>query len=150
MPINSIPLSETHIAGRARRNDDLEVTNSPGSEASAISPRHSRVKSSTKTKMRKRGPSAKASDRKSSPQHWFGGAGSPAASWCRAPYCARRVGAPAALLSMEVSRLLEVHERASNKQGAIAEPAADRFMLHPFQAGRTSGLRPKASPISER
>ncbi len=68
MPINSVPLSEAHMAGRARSNDDLEFTHRSDSEASAITVKHSRVKSSTTTRMRKRRRSAKASDRKSSLQ----------------------------------------------------------------------------------
>ena len=50
MPVSSAPLSETHIAGRARAAmsaSSSRATRRPGSEVSGTSARHSRLKSST-------------------------------------------------------------------------------------------------------
>ena len=51
------------------------TTRKPGSDVSATSARHLRVKSSTTAKMRKRRRSAKAFDGKSRLQRWFGPCG---------------------------------------------------------------------------
>ena len=73
--VNSVPLSETHMLGRPRRAttaSSSRTTRNPGSDVSATSVRHSRVTSSTTARIRKRRPSAKASDRKSRLQRRFG------------------------------------------------------------------------------
>jgi hypothetical protein len=61
-------LSDTHIAGQPRQammTSSSRTTRKPGSEVSATSARHSRVKSSTTARIQKRRPSANASDRPS-------------------------------------------------------------------------------------
>ena len=60
MLVSSVPLSETHMAGRPRvamTASSSRATRRPGSEVSATRQRHSRVKSSTTAKIRKRRPS---------------------------------------------------------------------------------------------
>ena len=65
------------------------ATRAPDSEVSADSARHSRVKSSTMHKMRKRRPSAKASDTKSRLQRSLRQAAAPSAPAARARACGR-------------------------------------------------------------
>jgi hypothetical protein len=78
MLVSSVPLSETHSSGGPRtamRASSSRATLRPGSDVSATRQRHSRVKSSTTARMRKRRPSLNASPRKSSDQRWFGPCG---------------------------------------------------------------------------
>ena len=97
---------------------------------SATSARHSRVKSSTIARMRKRRPSAKASDRKSRLQRWLGPCGSAiGALRAQRPLAS---AAPAHLqpfLAVEPAQLLVVHDdafaREQDVQPAIAEPPAN-------------------------
>ena len=56
----------------AMRKSSSRTTRKPGSEVSAISARHSRVKSSTIARIRKRRPSDNASEAKSRLQRWLG------------------------------------------------------------------------------
>jgi hypothetical protein len=75
MLVSSVPLSLTTIAGLPRRSisrSSSRATRRPESEVSAIRARHSRLKSSTTTRMRKRRPSVRASLAKSRDQRWFG------------------------------------------------------------------------------
>src|SRR5205823_11305234 len=68
MLVSSVPLSETHIVGQPRTAmtaSSSRTTRKPDSEVSAMSARHSRVKSSTIVRIRKRRPSLNASDAKS-------------------------------------------------------------------------------------
>ena len=58
MLVSSVPLSETHMAGRPRaamRASSSRTTRKPGRDVSATSARHSRVKSSTTVRIRTAG-----------------------------------------------------------------------------------------------
>jgi hypothetical protein len=88
MLVSSAPLSETTIAGRPRtaiKVSSSRATRRPGNDVSATKVRHSRVKSSTTARMRKRRPSVIASDRKSRLQRWFGPCGSAIGARVRPP-----------------------------------------------------------------
>ena len=79
MLVSSVPLSETQLLGRPRRAisaSSSRATRAPDSDVSGISARLSRVKSSTIARMRKRRPSVKQSDTKSSDQRSLGPPGS--------------------------------------------------------------------------
>jgi hypothetical protein len=68
MPVSSVRLSETHMAGQPRtavRKSSSRTTRRPGSDVSAINARHSRVKSLTIARIRKRRPSDNAAEAKS-------------------------------------------------------------------------------------
>src|SRR5258708_23916026 len=72
-------LLETIIAERPRRMmtaPSSRATRRLGSDVSATSARHSRVKTSTIAGMQNRRPSANASDRKPGLQRWLGSGGS--------------------------------------------------------------------------
>src|SRR5260370_18476626 len=69
--VSSVPLSLTTIRGKARsaaRRSSSRTTRTPPSEVSTTVARHSRLKSSTTHRMRKRRPSLSVSDAKSSDQ----------------------------------------------------------------------------------
>src|ERR1041384_1473605 len=137
MPVSSVPLSETHLAGRPRwamMISSSRTTRRPGSEVSAISVRHSRVKSSTTAMIRKRRPSTKGirqkvqapalvrslRDRKRRPR-------------AERPLASTTPAHLQSLLAVEASELLVVHDQTlaahQHKHTAIAEPAADRRQL---------------------
>jgi hypothetical protein len=68
MLVNSVPLSDTIMAEQPRMAitaSSSRATRRPGSQVSATRAKHTRVKSSTMARMRKRRPSVNASDRKS-------------------------------------------------------------------------------------
>ncbi len=99
MLVSSVPLSETHMAGRPRaamRASSSRTTRSPAARCRRTSARHSRVKSSTIAKMRNRRPSVKTSDRSPCSSAGWALAGSSSGPACPAPACARHAGAPAA------------------------------------------------------
>ena len=112
MLVSSVPLSETIIAGQPRRAmtaSSSRATRRPGSDVSATSARHSRVKSSTIARIRNRRPSANASDRKSSSS-----AGRPYGSAITLPHgpLPPITAGPEAVLTVEAPELLMVHDDA--------------------------------------
>src|SRR2546423_13017593 len=152
MPVSSVPLSETHIAGRPReaiRALSSRTTRRPGSEVSPTSARHSRVKSSTIARMRNRRPSAKAiqapmligtlrqDHRRPRPQR------------------ALATAPPAYLqsfLAVEPAELLVVHDdvlaREQDVQPAITEPPSNGGQL--AQAGPRRSIAWPAAAITDR
>ena len=132
MPVSSVPLSETHIAGRPRaamRASSSRATRSPGSEVSATSARHSRVKSSTIARMRNRRPSAERIRQEVQAPALIG-----TLRQRHRRSCAQRTLAAAApahlqpFLAVEPAELLVVHDDAfaaeQDVQPPIAEPPA--------------------------
>ena len=76
--MSSVPLSLATVRGVFRVEmilSSFRATRLPANEVSATSPRHSRLKSSTTQRMRKRRPSIDASETKTSDQRWFGPSG---------------------------------------------------------------------------
>ena len=70
-----VPLSDTQLLGRPRRATSASssrATHAPGRDVSGTSAKLSRVKSSTTARMRKRRPSVKQSETKSSDQRSLG------------------------------------------------------------------------------
>src|SRR5439155_6579008 len=71
--VSSVPLSLTTVSGVARSivsRCSSRTTLTPPSEVSTTAARHSRLKSSTMHRMRKRRPSLSVSETKSSDQRW--------------------------------------------------------------------------------
>ena len=154
MPVSSVSLSETHIAGRPRgamMASSSRATRRPLSDVSATKVRHSRVKSSTTARIRNRRPSAKASDRKSRLQRWLGPCG--IVIGARVP--SARLGAAAHLqpfLAIETTQLLVVHDVSlaarQDVQTAITEAAADSRQL--AQTCPHGGIVRSAAAITDR
>ena len=115
MLVNSVPLSLTHSSGLGGATGDDRIQLACDLLCRIVTyqeirHRHSRVKSSTTTRMRNRRPSVSVSEAKSSDQRWFG----PCGKRHRCP-CADRSLAPAAaahlqsFLGIQPTQLLVVH-----------------------------------------
>ncbi|MGY3149553.1 hypothetical protein ACVWYQ_006552 [Bradyrhizobium sp. USDA 3397] len=144
------------MAGRPRRAtiaSSSRTTRKPGKEVSATSARHSRVKSSTTERMRKRRPSTKASDRKSRLQRWFGPLRYRQRRPCaKCPFTSASSAHLQPFLTIEAAELLVVHGQTlathQHEQAAIAEPSADCRQL--AKAGTHGGIGRPAASITER
>lgn len=141
--VSSVLLSETIISGRRRAPtmaSSSRATRRPESDVSTASARHSRVKSSTTTRTRKRLPSA--SMPRQSPGSTAGSVPA-AASWapaCPAPACGRRASSRQPLFPVEPEQLLVVELYAfppqQDVQSTIAEPPPlKRQVLQPRPHG---------------
>lgn len=152
MLVISVPLSETIVFGFPRpamRLSNSRESRPPDRDVSAIRHRHSRVKSSTTARTRKRRPSVKASLTKSRLQRSLGRDGRtsgrlvPQSSLSTAALAHRQL-----LLTIETPELLQVHDDPLPIQhdvdAAIAETAAlRRNLLHRLTNGRI--VRPHAA-----
>ena len=105
--VSSLPLSLTTILGLPRSalsRSSSRATQMPESEVAAISARHPRIQSVTTVRMRKRRPSVRWSDTKSSDHRSFGVIGTSIGALVPSRACGRHAGAPSASLPDRAGR----------------------------------------------
>jgi hypothetical protein len=130
MLVSSVPFSPTQRNGLQRRAamaSNSRATRAPNSDVSAARHRHSRVKSSTTIRMRKRRPSVSVSAAKSNDHRSFAACGSVIVFACARHACVQRNDEPTSLLRDKVVQFLVVHHHSL--------PVQQHFQVSPSRSG---------------
>jgi hypothetical protein len=148
--VSSQPLSLTITLGPPRsdtKRSSSRTTRTPPIEVSTTVARHSRLKSSTTQKMRKRRPSLRASDTKSSDHRRLIASGSANGARAGRPFAPTTPAHHQLFLAVDAIELLAVHHitfpgqkpaqasiaEASPLRGQLTQSLAHRRIVRPFR-----------------